>query len=665
MNKQKLQTKKSINEPVEKSNQKPIKTQLKKSYAFANFVDNCWGNFFHVLGWEYDYVPKNNTIVLSKFILKFPFRRIIVLVTDKINEKSRRQCKDIILASDYNGEFVLVESTYQCKQDCDDNQLNICSNDVAFIGAFGATHWDYSWLNEDDKDKKMINYNRNVDYVEPTICCFLVYDCEFCNTKYSLCHYNEGWGCRSCGKGCGTKDILHSYVGKNDIDTMWNDTTSSALLNNKSNSTEKQKYTVKKIIKDTINTDDAIAINDNANMNNTQIIETTNYGEPWTEKENIQMKELYINHNKSIVQIAKIHKRTFDGIRAQLKKTYLLKKDDIDNKSFAVTIRCSPTQIINGKKWDEYTHIEQLVMFEETYNMCTNIRYDIRLKDSISMKTKESLLPQMYYCALYKTSKNGINFYKEYMNNIYSCEKTVNVVEIINDEQWTQYKFDNKIENIKIEPPKKPIKKEQNISNSYNENDNNKTIKCANNNVKKSLIDSNTMPQSMKNKLAIENTYLHECAKKLMCEWLEIGGFDDLSIECTSKWDGDGIMMNYPLVKEALQEDFSNAVAFNYHMGDDRSGYYSDIPHPSYNQCVKIGDTPLIMLDIVFVYKGAILFGFQIYHKNPMSENTCNKIKKYFGNSTDFAIYEIDAMWILDRTEKPTNIFTKHCKKIL
>lgn len=166
-------------------------------------------------------------------------------------------------------------------------------------------------------------------------------------------------------------------------------------------------------------------------------INSSNNGKKWTRKEEGDMIDAYINQNKSILDISDKHKRSCTAIQSHLKQFNLLKKEDIGNRLFAVSIICSPTQIINGKMWNAYTHQEQILIFAQNDFVYKQKSNDIRLDKSLTTKSN-ALIPQMCYQAIFNTSENSIKFYKELMDKIYSSD--MKVTEIFNYEQWTYYK---------------------------------------------------------------------------------------------------------------------------------------------------------------------------------------------------------------------------------
>jgi len=73
----------------------------------------------------------------------------------------------------------------------------------------------------------------------------------------------------------------------------------------------------------------------------------------------------------------------------------------------------------------------------------------------------------------------------------------------------------------------------------------------------------------MKKPYIINESGYHISAKKILCEWLETGGFNDF--KCSSgKLFGDGVFMEYPLIKALNEYESCGFLSFNYHTGDER-----------------------------------------------------------------------------------------------
>ena len=160
-----------------------------------------------------------------------------------------------------------------------------------------------------------------------------------------------------------------------------------------------------------------------------------------------------------------------------------------------------------------------------------------------------------------------------------------------------------------------------------------------------------------------KESYLHKKAKEVLIEWLKIG-FDDLDTD-SSRWHGDGIFIEYPLI-DAIEYGNHNT-AFNDFCGcDGRYQYYigenDNFIVPSYEKCIAFGEIPIAILDVAIIYKGIIKCGFEIYHKNKVNNNKKTRLNTHFGKSS-LTIYEINANSILKQIKKPNKILP-YCKKI-
>lgn len=168
----------------------------------------------------------------------------------------------------------------------------------------------------------------------------------------------------------------------------------------------------------------------------------------------------------------------------------------------------------------------------------------------------------------------------------------------------------------------------------------------------------------MKKPYIINESGYHISAKKILCEWLETGGFNDF--RCSSgKWFGDGVFMEYPLINALNEYEGCGFLSFNYHTGDERADYYSDKWDdercPTYDECIQYGDIPVAILDLAIVYNGFLSCGFEICYKNKVSEEKKQKLRIFKGA---IEIYEINANDILKQVKKPDNILD-YCTRIL
>jgi hypothetical protein len=138
------------------------KQHLKK-YIYT--ISSFWAKIFTKLDWNWEYRQG----ILSDFIIKFPYKQLLVVVmVDK--QKNIEQYREEIRKSGWNDDFILV---YSVLND-DDNGL--------YLGLFGATKY-FAYL---------------------TVC-----GCCKKNTIY----IDEGWiFCRNCGDYCSFKSLYRNII---------------------------------------------------------------------------------------------------------------------------------------------------------------------------------------------------------------------------------------------------------------------------------------------------------------------------------------------------------------------------------------------------------------------------------------------------------------------
>ena len=82
-----------------------------------------------------------------------------------------------------------------------------------------------------------------------------------------------------------------------------------------------------------------------------------------------------------------------------------------------------------------------------------------------------------------------------------------------------------------------------------------------------------------------------------------------------------------------------------------RLGTYDDNISPSYDQLARNGIIPTAILDIAALHKGLVVYGFEVCHKNPVSDEKADYL-----NSLNLLTFEVDAHWILSQVETPKKI---------
>lgn len=162
---------------------------------FRSRIEAQWAEMFTKLGWEWEYEPIELNGYIPDFIIKFPYKHLLVEVKGDTDIKNIEQYADKIIKSGWNGEFLLVCSVLN-----DDNGI--------YLGLLGATEYNYmSRSGYDEEHSKpcypTIEYR---DYSYLTICD----DCQ----KYTIYNDNYGWFCRNCGSGDSNKSLVNNRIQK-------------------------------------------------------------------------------------------------------------------------------------------------------------------------------------------------------------------------------------------------------------------------------------------------------------------------------------------------------------------------------------------------------------------------------------------------------------------
>lgn len=158
----------------------------------------------------------------------------------------------------------------------------------------------------------------------------------------------------------------------------------------------------------------------------------------------------------------------------------------------------------------------------------------------------------------------------------------------------------------------------------------------------------------------IENeSYKHKMAKVVLKQWfLESEKDDYLSI-------GDirfrpnrrsGVFLEYPIcnnIRNCASDfgtDYDNSWEHNW---DEIRDHRWDEYVPTYDECVNLFQSyPIAIIDIVCPYKGRPYYGIEICHKNPVSLEKIDKLRKFGVDN----LIEIDADWILNQTKIPSQL---------
>lgn len=163
---------------------------------FRSLVEARWAEMFSKLGWEWEYEPIELNGYIPDFIIKFPYRHLLVEVKGETNMENIEQYADKIIKSGWDGEFLLVCSVLN-----DDD-------DGIYLGLLGATQCNHMGMIGFDKSSEPCYPTiKPQDYAYLTSC----NDCE----KYTIYNDNYGWFCRNCGSGNSNKSLVRNRINQN------------------------------------------------------------------------------------------------------------------------------------------------------------------------------------------------------------------------------------------------------------------------------------------------------------------------------------------------------------------------------------------------------------------------------------------------------------------
>ncbi len=151
-------------------------------------------------------------------------------------------------------------------------------------------------------------------------------------------------------------------------------------------------------------------------------------------------------------------------------------------------------------------------------------------------------------------------------------------------------------------------------------------------------------------------SFKHKCAKELLYKWLR----EDKNYNYDKWEDNNAVKLEYPLVVN----NYNNTIcSFSYCTDFKKHKYYKQLNFsPTYQDCIKVNDIPIKVVDIAKTYKGTVDEIFEVYYKNRISKYKLEKIKKYVSNNTK--LYEISADKILSLCNKPNNIYA-NCEQLI
>lgn len=159
---------------------------------------------------------------------------------------------------------------------------------------------------------------------------------------------------------------------------------------------------------------------------------------------------------------------------------------------------------------------------------------------------------------------------------------------------------------------------------------------------------------SQKKKFVETESYKHKCAKEVFREWCKS---DEWGINCKkvitnmSYENGESVYLWYVPNREEgafLEYPITDLESIEM-LWDERVGGGCECQTPTYDECIKMGQVPIAIIDIVLPYKGQPHYYIEICHKNPVSDSKIQKLKELGMNN----LIEIDADWILSQTSVP------------
>jgi len=151
-------------------------------------------------------------------------------------------------------------------------------------------------------------------------------------------------------------------------------------------------------------------------------------------------------------------------------------------------------------------------------------------------------------------------------------------------------------------------------------------------------------------------SYKHKFAKQTLTQWLrELGEaaykdndtyarIGDISWRTNRGEPTWGIFEEYPVSKSV---EWGGYV----HAWDET--YWGTVP--TFEQLVKAGDRPDIIFDVAIQHKGSIIYAFEVVHKHPVTEYKAGVL-----NRLDVETYTINAEWILQQVQRPTELRLIH-----
>ena len=167
---------------------------------FRSLIEARWAEMFSRLGWEWEYEPIELNGYIPDFIIKFPYKHLLVEVKGETNMENIEQYAEKIINSGWDGEFLLVCST-------------LGYENGIYIGLLGSTHYSHSFPSGITWDMDI-----GFEYIKPKIqnrAFAHLSICDYCK-KYTLYSDDGDWFCRNCGIGYSNKSLPQNRITKND-----------------------------------------------------------------------------------------------------------------------------------------------------------------------------------------------------------------------------------------------------------------------------------------------------------------------------------------------------------------------------------------------------------------------------------------------------------------
>lgn len=155
---------------------------------------------------------------------------------------------------------------------------------------------------------------------------------------------------------------------------------------------------------------------------------------------------------------------------------------------------------------------------------------------------------------------------------------------------------------------------------------------------------------------------MHKAAKSVVAGWLRDAaknkGPDGQASFRNILWEPAndahlGVYEEYPVVR--YREDHQRRVDEIY-VGKSSIGYTGQWRHrgymvpPTYEKCVELGMIPSVIFDILVTGNWETYFAVEIIHKNPISHEKIEKLKKI-----NIPVISFSASWVLAQIGKPVD----------